>query len=137
MKTLILFCLLCFLSTTTYSQSETQLKAQLKKDPVFIKYNKARLDFLYDAMGDKWGYKDADKAMIKHGRKNVKNYNDLKKLYIKAGVDPGYLVAYNNMRYAQLLVAKKYRAVIKSNPAMFKKVTKELTSSIHKSTTIK
>lgn len=57
MKTLILFCLLCFLSTTTYSQSENELKAQLKNDPVFIKYNKARLDFLYDAMGDKWDKK--------------------------------------------------------------------------------
>ena len=78
------------------------------------------------------GDRNADKEMIKNGKKNIKSFNDIKELYRKAGVDSGYLMAINNMLYSHSMVKKKYATVIKNDPELFKKVIKELTSSAPK-----
>jgi hypothetical protein len=130
MKIIITCFLLCSV-VSGYCQTEAQLKAQLKKDLVFIKYDKARLDFITGVVENKWGNLTSDKEMLKK-IKQQKSYNELRELYKKAGVDSGYLVALNKMIRTKAAVAKKYNAVIKSNPAMWKKVINELTSSIPK-----
>jgi len=53
MRTLILFCILCFFNAAVYSQSESKSKAQLKNDPVFIKYNNARITFVRGVVENK------------------------------------------------------------------------------------
>ena len=123
----------CFVSLLVYAQSETQLKTQLKKDPVFIQYNKARLSFITGVVENKWGNLTADKAMLKNINETEHNsYNEVKNLYKKAGVDSGYLIALNKMLTYKVALAKKYKNIIKSKPEMWKKVTKDLTSDVPK-----
>ncbi len=69
--------------------------------------------------------------MLRNIGKN-KSSSELKELYRKAGVDSGYLIAYNILFMSKIVLANKYKAVIKSNPDIFKKVTKELTSAVPK-----
>lgn len=88
--------------------------------------------FITGVVENKWGNLTADKVMLKNIRKKVQSNSEIKELYRKAGVDSGYLIAFNKMIKAQAEVAIKYKAVIKSNPQMWRKVTKELTSAIPK-----
>lgn len=131
MRKILLTCLFLSSVVSGYCQTETQLKAQLKKDPVFIKYDNTRLAFITGIVENKWGTLTADKEILKKITKE-KKYIEIKELYRKAGVDSGYLIALNKMIITKALVAKKYKAVIKSNPEMWRKVTKELTASIPK-----
>ena len=73
-----------FLSSVVsgYCQTENKLKAQLKKDPVFTRYNNARLAFITGVVENKWDNLTADKEMMKNIRKQKSN-NELKELYRK------------------------------------------------------
>jgi len=75
---------------------------------------------------------NADKVQIRNGGKTPRTYYEIKGLYRKAGVDSGYLIAFNKMVTTKALVAKKYKVIITSKPEMWEKVTKELTSSVPK-----
>ena len=132
MKIIFLSCLFLSSVFSAYCQTETQLKAQLKKDPVFIRYNNARLALITGVVENKWGNLTANKEKLKKLSEKEGSYAEIKDRYRKAGVDSGYFIALNKMIITKGLLAKKYKAVIKSHPEVWKKVTKELTAAIPK-----
>lgn len=121
MKNLLLLSMLLLILSCTKNEDKQDLKAEVEKNENYVAYKTAMKEIILSGLNRDVSFKNANKELIDNELKKVKNVEDLKTLYNRAGVVNGEKLAELQYEYGESL-----KKLIKDIPELKKLNRQEL-----------